>query len=84
MYLKEPSYHPLIYGNRTDCILLLLKLHVFRILEHCVREGEGGEEEEENSKTWLDPTDLESLVSTTCRKKFPTKHYYIIAAANNN
>ena len=54
----------------------------------CERRGRdgGGEQEEENSKTWLDPTDLESLVSTTCGKKFPTKHLQRIysSAANNN
>ena len=54
----------------------------------CERRGRdgGGEQEEENSKTWLDPTDLESLVSTTCGKKFPTKHLQreYSSAANNN
>ena len=33
----------------------------------------------ENSKTWLDPMDLESLVSTTCTRMFPYQKMYEIS-----
>ena len=79
----------IIYRNCTDCLTLkfapVLGFWSILLCERRGRDG-GGEQEEENSKTWLDPTDLESLVSTTCGKKFPTKHLQRIysSAANNN